>query len=290
MLQELEQKSSAQITQQDGISIMNRLKMCVHLLLQKHKGASPLEALLELNHKIISENDSFVTQIPAAQIDYTSHGHGFGGFGPPPSFLRDGFSQGDYDHCISALKQLQKRVTVNLIYDPNKTFKDPNVAPASKEKDKKNPFEHSSFIRTILEQEKRSKDEPKDPKDKSETSKAKDENNAEPDKMSDQENSHMEDLSEVKQSNQSDEQKDKPKEEDNQSKEVPSKEAGPSKGPTGSDSKPKEAESSQVDSAISDPFGDNLALKKHQTQQLPSALKKLAGSPSKQEVIKEIEK
>ena len=27
---------------------------------------------------------------------------------------------GDYDHCISALRQLQKRVTVNLIYDPKK--------------------------------------------------------------------------------------------------------------------------------------------------------------------------
>ena len=29
---------------------------------------------------------------------------------------------GDYDHCISALRQLQKRVTVNLIYDPIKTL------------------------------------------------------------------------------------------------------------------------------------------------------------------------
>lgn len=217
MLHELESKSSAQITQQDGISIMNRLKMCVHLLLQKHRGASPLEALLELNHKVISENDSFVTQIPAAQIDYTSHGHGFGGFGPPPSFLRDGFSQGDYDHCISALKQLQKRVTVNLIYDPNKTFKDPNAPPATKEKEKKNPFEHSSsFIRTMLEQEKQNKEAAKEGSgQKAEKPKAKEENN-EPDKMSDQENSHMEDLSEVKQSNQGDEQKEKVKDEDAQ--------------------------------------------------------------------------
>lgn len=29
---------------------------------------------------------------------------------------------GDYEHCISALRQLQKRVTVNLVYDPKKTF------------------------------------------------------------------------------------------------------------------------------------------------------------------------
>ena len=184
MLHELEQKSAAQITHQDGISIMNRLKMCVHLLLQKHRGASPLEALLELNHKVISENDLFVTQIPAAQIDY-SGGHGLGGFGAPPSFLRDGFSQGDYDHCISALKQLQKRVTVNLIYDPNKTFKDPNAPPPAKEKEKKNPFDHSSsFIRTMLEQERQNKEAKKDSAGQEEKPKAQEENN-EPDKMSD---------------------------------------------------------------------------------------------------------
>ena len=29
-------------------------------------------------------------------------------------------SYGDYDHCINALRQLQKRVTVNLIYDHKK--------------------------------------------------------------------------------------------------------------------------------------------------------------------------
>lgn len=28
----------------------------------------------------------------------------------------------DYDHFISSLKQLQKRITINLIYDPAKSF------------------------------------------------------------------------------------------------------------------------------------------------------------------------
>ena len=263
MLHELEQKSSGRITQQDGISIMNRLKMCVHLLLHKHKRVSPLEALLEVNHKLISENDSFVTQISGAQIDYTSQGHGFGGLGPPPSFLRDGFSQGDYDHCISALKQLQKRVTVSLIYDPNKTFKDPNVPPPSKDKEKKNPFDHSSsFIRTLLEQEKKGKDEGKDSSSKkSEKSKAKEENN-DPDKMSDQENSHMEDMSEVKQSNQSDEQKDKQKDEDKQIKEDPPKEAN-QEGAAMADNKDQEEAPSQRDSKLSESIvDDGLAMKK----------------------------
>lgn len=259
MLHELEQKSSGQITQQDGVSIMNRLKMCVHLLLHKHNGVSPLEALVELNHKLISENDSFVTQIPGAQIDFTSQGHGFGGYGPPPSFLRDGFSQGDYDHCISALKQLQKRVTVSLIYDPNKTFKDPSVPPPSKEKDKKNPFDQTnSFIRTILEQEKQmDKDESAAAKDKDEQSKKqpdkpkeKPEESKDGDKMSDNENSHMEDLSEVKQQSSEDQNKekpnnelDKPNEEDGQIKE-----SQPKEGKEASGSKPKEGVPSQAES------------------------------------------
>ena len=61
MLDELESKSQSQITQTDGICMMNRLKLCVHLLLQKYKGITPMHMLIELNHKLISENDSIVT-------------------------------------------------------------------------------------------------------------------------------------------------------------------------------------------------------------------------------------
>lgn len=126
-LNELESKTEGQITLDEGISVMNRLKLFIHVLLQKQKGVSPIDGLLELNHKVISENGSIITSTPGPQIDYSSY-HGLGSLGGPSSVLRDNFSQGDYDHCISALKQLQKRVTVNLIYDPNKTFKDPNAA------------------------------------------------------------------------------------------------------------------------------------------------------------------
>lgn len=34
----------------------------------------------------------------------------------------NGGQYGDYDHCINALRQLQKRVTVNLVYDPKKSL------------------------------------------------------------------------------------------------------------------------------------------------------------------------
>ena len=61
MLDELEHKSQSQITQMDGMCIINRLKLCVHMLLQKYKGISPMQVLIELNHKLISENDSIMT-------------------------------------------------------------------------------------------------------------------------------------------------------------------------------------------------------------------------------------
>lgn len=80
---------------------MNRLKLFVHLLLIKQKAISPMDGLLEINHKVISENNSFMTQAPVPQIDHSTTVHGFGA---PPGFIRDNFSQGDYDHCINALK------------------------------------------------------------------------------------------------------------------------------------------------------------------------------------------
>jgi len=34
-----------------------------------------------------------------------------------------GNSFGDYDHCINALRMLQRKATINLIYDPKKAKK-----------------------------------------------------------------------------------------------------------------------------------------------------------------------
>ena len=86
-------------------------------------GSSPLRALIELNQRVISENDSSLA-------GGNSQGGPFGSFGGhvPSGFAREmglsgmfgaggAGSYGDYDHCISALRQLQRRVTVNLIYD-----------------------------------------------------------------------------------------------------------------------------------------------------------------------------
>lgn len=70
--------------------------------------------------------------------------------------MRDGLSLGDYDHCINALKQLQKRVTVNLIYDPDKKFKDPNAQlPPIQPPADRNPFESpENLLKAAIEKEK----------------------------------------------------------------------------------------------------------------------------------------
>lgn len=45
---------------------------------------------------------------------------------------------GDYEHCINALRQLQKTVTVNLVYDPKKVlYKKGPEALAEAKRDKK---------------------------------------------------------------------------------------------------------------------------------------------------------
>jgi hypothetical protein len=114
-----------------------RLKHAAHVLLSgrgQNSAASPLRALIELNLKVISENDS--TLVSGAG---SGGGGPPGGFAGPPggSFAREmglagmfasgaPSSYGDYDHCISALRQLQKRVTVSLLYDPKKELMKPS--------------------------------------------------------------------------------------------------------------------------------------------------------------------
>jgi len=97
------QRQSKQLSKKESRCIMLRLKHVAHVLLRKRKqdAASPLRALIELTHKVVSENDGTLT------------GGGSGGLGREMGAAQNG----DYEHCISALRQLQRRVTVSLIYD-----------------------------------------------------------------------------------------------------------------------------------------------------------------------------
>jgi hypothetical protein len=56
---------------------MNRLKLFAHILLIRKgsSGLNPMRTLIELNHKVISENDSFILSGKDAG------GHGLGGSG-----------------------------------------------------------------------------------------------------------------------------------------------------------------------------------------------------------------
>ena len=60
---------------------MNRLKLFAHILLIRKSGSglSPMRTLIELNHKVISENDSFILSSQGAGAG--AGGHGLGGSG-----------------------------------------------------------------------------------------------------------------------------------------------------------------------------------------------------------------
>lgn len=70
--------------------------------------------MIELNKRIVSENDSILVASTAKGPAGLGRDMGFG------TIFSGAAQYGDYDHCINALRQLQRRVTVCLIYDPKK--------------------------------------------------------------------------------------------------------------------------------------------------------------------------
>jgi len=122
------QRQSKQLSKKESRCLILRLKHVAHVLLSRRSpgaGVSPLRALIELAQKVISENDS--TLVGGGGSGPGGLGSGPGGQVPGGLAREMGLaglfasgapgSYGDYDHCISALRQLQKRVTVSLIYD-----------------------------------------------------------------------------------------------------------------------------------------------------------------------------
>ena len=117
-LQEAE-KQGQQLSKKESRCLLLRLRHVVHILLRRRTaGEHPLRALIELSHKVISETDA--TLVGASRSQAASQGHFLGFRDPLSGFLQPPGQAGDYEHCINALKQLQRRVTVNLIYDPKK--------------------------------------------------------------------------------------------------------------------------------------------------------------------------
>jgi len=56
------EKMAKKVSKKESRCVMNRLKLFAHILLIKKSasGPSPLRALIDLSHKVISENDSFI--------------------------------------------------------------------------------------------------------------------------------------------------------------------------------------------------------------------------------------
>jgi hypothetical protein len=114
------QRQSKQLSKKESQCVMLRLRTFASVLLRSRSGSQrcPLRALIELSQRVISENDATLAATGAGSPSQAPAGaglaSGLGGlFGGPAA-------HGDYEHCMNALRQLQKRVTVCLIYDPKK--------------------------------------------------------------------------------------------------------------------------------------------------------------------------
>ena len=80
-----------------------------------------MKALIELGHMIIAENDQAFSKVPGVGVGAS------GLFGdthlmPPIGFSGHrgrpgGGGASEYEHYLNALRHLQKRVTINMVYD-----------------------------------------------------------------------------------------------------------------------------------------------------------------------------
>ena len=73
-----------------------------------------MKALIELNHAIISESDSVFTKMPVGVTVENPLPSVFASKRKSPS----GDNGGEYEHYVNALRHLQRRVTIQMIYDP----------------------------------------------------------------------------------------------------------------------------------------------------------------------------
>lgn len=114
------------VNEKEGRCVMNRLKFFAHVFLRRAKGVLPMRSLIELSHTIIAESDAAFSRMPGTGAQAS------GLFGdthlmPPIGFSghkgnRKGDGGSEYEQYLNALRHLQKRVTINMVYDPKKNF------------------------------------------------------------------------------------------------------------------------------------------------------------------------
>lgn len=100
------QKQSKQLSKKESQCVMLRLRTFASILLRSGPGSQrcPLRALIELNQRVISENDAALAVAGAGGPSQAPPAgglvSGLGGlFGGPAAY-------GDYEHCMNALRQL----------------------------------------------------------------------------------------------------------------------------------------------------------------------------------------
>jgi hypothetical protein len=114
MLDWADPSDGSALNEREGRCVMNRLKLFAHLFLQRTEGKSPMLALIDLSHSIIAESDTVFSRDVVTTMDFGA-----------PSFTRGRTQHNkaeEHDHYVHALRHLQRRVTIQIVYDPKKSF------------------------------------------------------------------------------------------------------------------------------------------------------------------------
>lgn len=99
-------KEGKKITKKEARCFIQRLKMFSHFILNEKNGKRGINELVQLCHDILSQSENIIFE---GQMGAESGASGFGGF-----------QHADINQSVNALKQLTRKMRVNLIYDKDK--------------------------------------------------------------------------------------------------------------------------------------------------------------------------
>jgi hypothetical protein len=113
------------VSKKEARTYIQRLKVFLHVILHKQNNKQPLIELVNLCHEFLSQSENLIfegqhSQQQVMQESSTSFG-GYMSLGQP--------SYNDPNQSMMALRQLTRRLRVNLVYDPTKSSLKKDLTP-----------------------------------------------------------------------------------------------------------------------------------------------------------------
>ena len=103
------EKQSQKITKKEARAYYQRVKLFLHFVISNHNGKSVMLELVNLCHDVLSQCEGEIFNVKLKDTQQSI-------FGSQYSFLSNQLS--DLSASVTALKQLTKRIKINLIFEP----------------------------------------------------------------------------------------------------------------------------------------------------------------------------